>query len=275
MKWAGGKTQLLYYLHKKIPSSFNRYFEPFLGGGAMFFHLVNSQNCKFDAYLSDINSELINTYNMIVNNVDELIKTLKGYQYEYKKSPTKFYYNLRTKTTHSSSLEKAARFITLNKTCYNGLYRVNKKGLFNVPIGRYKNPIICDDENLKNVSKILQMHKIKILSIDYKKILLEAKEDDFVYLDPPYKPTSITANFTSYTNNGFTDNDQKDLAKIFKDLANRKCKVLLSNSNTPYILDLYNEFSDNIKLVAVSRLINSKSSYRLGYKELLISNYTN
>ena len=242
----------------------------------MFFHLINNQNCKFSAYLSDINSELTNAYDIIVNNVDELIKILRDYQYEYKKSPAKFYYNLRTKTTtYSSNVEKAARFIALNKTCYNGLYRVNKKGLFNVPLGRYKNPIICDDENLKNVSKILQIHKIKILSIDYKKILLEAKEDDFVYLDPPYKPTSLTANFTSYTNNGFTDNDQKDLAKIFKDLANRKCKVLLSNSNTQYILDLYHEFSDNMKLVNVSRLINSKGSYRLGYKELLISSYTN
>ena len=241
----------------------------------MFFYLINYQNYKFDAYLSDINTELINTYNIITKNVDGLIKILKDYQDEYKKSSVRFYYDLRAKTTFSSNVEKAARFITLNKTCYNGLYRVNKKGLFNVPIGKYKNPIICDDENLKNVSKILQRQNIKILSTDYKKILLYAKQGDFIYLDPPYKPTSPTANFTSYTNNGFTDEDQKELANIFKELTNRNCKVLLSNSNTEYILELYHEFSDAIRFVNVSRIINSKSSSRLGHKELLISNYTN
>jgi DNA adenine methylase len=154
------------------------------------------------------------------------------------------------------------------------LYRVNRNGIFNVPMGRYKNPLICDTGNLENISKALRYSKASINVNDYKRSLFEAEEDDFIYLDPPYHPTSPTANFTGYSDNGFGDSDQLKLSKIFAELNDKKCKVLVSNSDTPFIRKLYSDFSSHIKEVKVSRLINCKASRRIGHKELLISNYT-
>jgi len=272
VKWAGGKSQLIPQIIRLMPSRFARYFEPFLGGGAVFFHTASYNR---NAFLSDINVDLINAYKIIRNNVEELITALKYHQDEYSKSPKSYYYQLRDKTKGLNKIENAARFITLNKTCYNGLYRVNKKGFFNVPIGRYKNPLICDPVNLRKMSIVLSQSASYLGVIDYKKILVEkADKDDFVYLDPPFHPISNTANFTSYTNSGFSFEDQKELATIFKELARRGCKLLLSNSNTEEIRRLYSDFSHLTELALVNRSINAVGSKRVGHVELLIRNYT-
>ena len=273
VKWAGGKTQLLSVLSKYIPSTFNWYFEPFLGGGAMFFH-VSLRNLQFASYLSDINEDLINAYKVVKENVEELITLLKYHETEYKKWPHEYYYELRANIKPSTNVERAARFITLNRTCYNGLYRVNNKGIFNVPMGCYKKPVICDSSNLRKVSIALRNSKAKIQVIDYKDILFEkAGEDDFIYLDPPYNPVSSTAYFTRYTHTGFTEKDQDELAHVFRILNDRKCKVLLSNSDTPFVRDLYKDFAKYMKEVNALRAINSNAAKRMGHKELLIRNY--
>jgi len=274
VKWAGGKSQIISELDSLIPSEFNRYFEPFLGGGAMFFHLISDRNMRFSAYLSDINEELITAYKVVKNNVSELTQILKRHEREYNRNHSKYYYKLRDEVKPVTDIDKTARFIALNKTCFNGLYRVNRKGIFNVPMGRYKKPLICDAGNLENISKALKYSRASIRVSDYENALVEAEEDDFIYLDPPYHPTSSTANFTGYSDKGFGDNDQSELSKIFAELNDRKCKVLLSNSDTPLIRKLYSDFSGHIKEVNVSRVINCKASKRLGHKELLISNYS-
>ena len=286
VKWAGGKGQLLSELNKMIPGQFNRYFEPFLGGGALFFHLV-SNGIKFNAppYLSDTNGKLITTYKAIKSNVKEVVRLLQIYETEYKKySPyskeqQEYYFQLRdafrnfcknTTTKSSSDVEIAALFIMLNKTCWNGLYRENPKGEFNVPPGKYENPKICDSSNLENVSKALV--GATILADDYRNVLEteNAQKGDFVYLDPPYDPVSYTSNFTAYTPNGFGRENQIQLANAFRKLSDRGCSVLLSNSDTPFIRELYSDFI--IKEVDVQRAINCKGSKRAGHKELLISN---
>ncbi|MGI9012271.1 MAG: DNA adenine methylase [Nitrososphaeraceae archaeon] len=274
VKWAGGKTQLLSKLYKYFPTKITRYFEPFVGGGAVFFYLVSQKNSRVESFLSDINEELIIAYKTIRDHVEELITILKIHEMEYKKFPTEYYYKLRTDIKTNDDIERTARFITLNKTCYNGLYRVNKNGIFNVPIGRYKNPIICDSANLQNISIILNCSNTNLYIGDYKNILLEKTLDgDFIYLDPPYYPISVTSNFTSYTNNGFTTKDQEELSKIFKKLTDRGCQILLSNSDSEYIRELYSEFKENIIEVKVQRAINSKASKRKGHTELIIRNY--
>jgi len=272
IKWAGGKTQLLSELDRMIPSEFDRYFEPFLGGGAMFFHM-SSKNMHFTSHLSDMNEELITAYRVVKDNVGELIKLLLNYETEYNESRHEFYYKLRANKP-LTDVERAARFITLNKTCYNGLYRVNSKGIFNVPMGRYRNPMICNSENLCKVGMALRDSGAAIQTSDYTDTLLEAKEGDFIYLDPPYNPLSGTAYFTQYTHNGFTDKDQIELARIFAILNERKCKVLLSNSDTLLVRNLYKDFARNTKELSVLRSINSKASRRRGHKELLIHNYS-
>ncbi|HEY7081733.1 MAG TPA: DNA adenine methylase [Nitrososphaeraceae archaeon] len=274
VKWAGGKSQLLSVIDKTIPEYFGRYFEPFLGGGAVFLHMVNKNRIHTGAILSDLNEELINAYNVARSNVEMLIEILTTYEQSYKISPARFYYYLRDSFTPTSNkAEWAARFITLNKTCYNGLYRVNKQGRFNVPMGRYKSPCICDLGNLRNISNVLRDRHIRIELGDYKRILLEnAKEGDFVYLDPPYDPMSATARFTGYTYTGFNDKDQCELAELFKKLDERKCLILLSNSHTPLIKELYQNYK-YIKKISTTRAINSNASKRSGHTELLISNY--
>jgi DNA adenine methylase len=274
VKWAGGKSQILSQLDSMIPSEFNEYHEPFLGGGAMFFHLVSNRNMRFSAHLSDINEELITTYNVVKDEVKELIQILRKYERGYKNNPSEFYYKLRDEIKLNNKVETAARFITLNKTCYNGLYRVNRNGVFNVPMGRYKNPLICDASNLENISNAFRYSKTVIKISDYKDVLHRVKQDDFIYLDPPYHPISSTSNFTGYTDYGFDDKDQSELARIFVELDHKKCKVLLSNSDTQFIRTLYSDSSIYIKEVNVLRAINCNASKRTGHKELLISNYS-
>jgi DNA adenine methylase len=271
VKWAGGKGQLLSELDKLIPIQFNRYFEPFLGGAAMFIHLA-SKNMISTAYLSDTNEELIKAFKVVRDSVGELIEVLNQHQREYDKNPSKYYYRLRELIQPRNDIEIAARFVTLNKTCFNGLYRVNQNGKFNVPMGDYKKPLICDSINLKNVSSLLRHSNAEIQCGDFREMLSKAETSDFVYLDPPYDPLSYTSNFTAYTPNGFGRENQIQLANVFRKLSDRGCSVLLSNSDTPFIRTLYSDFS--IKDVNVQRAINCKGSKRAGHRELLISNYS-
>jgi len=270
VKWVGGKRQLLKQfrlLNLYPPANFdpklNKYFEPFVGGGAVFFDLLPEK-----AELSDLNSELVTTYNVIKNNVDTLIKSLKKHKYE-----KEYYLKVRAKNPNElSGVEVASRFIYLNRTGFNGMYRVNSKGGFNVPFGRYNNPIICDEKNLRRVSKALQ--KVSINHQDYKEILKNAKKGDFIYFDPPYYPISKTASFTSYTAESFLEDEQTELRNTFAELHKRGCFVMLSNSDTPFINKIYSEIPGaKITKVEAGRAINSKGSKRGKITEVLVTNY--
>lgn len=268
VKWAGGKTRLLPDLDAHIPQ-FSRYFEPFLGGGALFFHLAS--RAKFSAFLSDANSDLVITYNVVKNDVEDLIALLQKHEARYRKDPVAYYYRLRS-ARPSGNLGVAARFIALNKTCYNGLYRVNRSGMFNVPIGRYRNPVICDMDRLQRASAALNYSKAQVVACGYKEALKKARKGDFVYLDPPFHPLSPTANFVDYTRNGFGEKDQQELAEVFLELDRRRCRVLLSNSDTELMRKLYSGFEQ--QQVRVGRAISCNASARTGYRELLVRNYT-
>lgn len=269
MKWAGGKSQLLDCLERHFPRSFATCYEPFLGGGAVFFYLVDTRP-HFNAVLSDINSELITTYRVIKEQVESLIEKLEERRTEYMLEPEKYYYKVRAEEP-ADEVAIAARLIFLNKTCYNGLYRVNRKGKFNVPFGRYKNPKICDRENLRAVSQVLRWSTAKLLDVDYQEATKDAKAGDFVYLDPPYQPVSSTANFTSYTNSGFSHREQERLGEWFKELDLRGCQVVLSNSYTQEVRRIYHAYKD-IEPVKALRAINCKGNNRTGHTELIICN---
>jgi DNA adenine methylase len=251
VKWAGGKRQIVPQLSALASPKFDRYIEPFLGGGALFFYLISQKNKPFTAYISDINPELINVYVAIKDDVKKLIILLTQHEIEYNKASEEYYYNLRDNYNLRSSSDRIerAQFITLNKTCYNGLYRVNRKGEFNVPWGKYENPTICDSSNLRNVSVALSYSNVTIKANDYKEILLEnAKEDDFIYLDPPYSPVSTTACFTNYTNNGFSNKEQKKLAEIYKQLDEIKCKVMITDEQKQKLIEHHGKAIEIIKV---------------------------
>jgi DNA adenine methylase len=271
IKWAGGKSRLMSELGRSMPSRIDRYFEPFLGGGAMFFYLIS--NREFSAFLSDNNPDLITTYDVIRSEVEELIHVLSEYESEYFENPEEFYYELRGNRNLNGRVQTAARFITLNRTCYNGLYRVNQKGIFNVPFGGYENPTICDFENLRAVSSILRRSNAQIQRSDFFEACKNAESGDFLYFDPPYDPTSKTSSFTRYTPGGFGDEDQRQLADLFQDLDERGCYVMLSNSDTPLIRNLYSSFARHITRIIAPRFINCKGSKRTGHKELIIRNF--
>ena len=264
LKWAGGKRQLLSQIDLYIPKSFNKYIEPFVGGGALFFYLLPK-----NAILNDINQDLINTYRVIKENVSELITSLKKH-----KNEEEYFYKIRSVDRNLdefktwSDVEKASRIIYLNRCCYNGLYRVNSKGYFNAPFGKYKNPKICNEENLKLVHKVLK--DVKLMNISFELCLNYAKKDDFIYFDPPYVPISESANFTSYTKSSFKKEDQIKLFNVFKELDQKGCKLLLSNSYNEFILKLYKNYQINI--VYAKRAINSNPDKRGEIKELLIIN---
>ena len=271
VKWVGGKRQLLKQF-KELglypPDDFDPiksfYHEPFAGGGAVFLDLLPKH-----AVLSDLNSELITTYKVIKNDVNKLIKLLKTYKYD-----KDFFLKIRSKNINNlPDVQIAARFIYLNRTCFNGLYRVNSKGEFNVPFGSYNNPLICDEDNLIKISKALK--KVKIYNEDYKNVLKRAKKGDFIYFDPPYYPVNRTSNFTGYTKEGFFEKEQTELRNTFVELHKRGCFVMLSNSDTPFINKLYSNLDKKIKLhkIEANRNINSKGSGRGKIKEVLIINY--
>lgn len=270
VKWVGGKRQLLQqfrdmglYPPDYFDPDINSYFEPFVGGGAVFFDLLPKK-----AELSDLNTELVTTYNTIKSDVESLIASLQKHKYE-----KEYYLEVRTKDPKSlSDLDVASRFIYLNRTCFNGLYRVNSKGGFNVPFGRYTNPVICDEENLRKVSKALQ--NITIKNQDYKTILGKTKKGDFVYFDPPYYPVSKTASFTSYTAETFLEKEQIELRDTFMELHNRGCFVMLSNSDTRFINEIYSKIKGvKINKIVAGRAINSNATKRGKISEVLVTNY--
>ena len=272
VKWVGGKRQLLkqFRLMKLYPpEKFNpktgRYFEPFVGGGAVFFDLLPEK-----AFLSDLNNDLIITYNVIKSNLAKLITSLKKHKID-----KEHFLKVRAKKSNDlSDVEIASRFIFLNRTCFNGMYRVNSRGEFNVPFGKYTNPLICDEQNLRRVSKALQ--NVEIKHQDYKEVLKKAKKGDFIYFDPPYYPISKTSSFTAYTNDAFLDKEQLELRDTFITLSKRGCFVMLSNSDTPFINKIYLEFKDKkikISKVQAGRAINSKGTGRGKITEVLITNY--
>ncbi|MGV2827587.1 DNA adenine methylase [Myxosarcina sp. GI1(2024)] len=264
VKWVGGKTQLLPELISRIPEDFDRYLEPFVGGGALFFHLQPRQ-----AILIDINQELTNTYKVIKEQTEELIADLK--QHVYQKD---YYYQIRNSDrTHEyqswSDVRQASRLIYLNKTCFNGLYRVNSKGEFNTPMGRYKNPKIVDEINLRACSQALQ--KAEIITGSFLRIEELVGDRDFVYFDPPYAPLNPTSNFTGYSQQGFNVQMQLSLRDLCFRLNRRGVRFMVSNSNAALILDLYQDFK--IEFVYANRAVNSKAHKRGKIPEVIITNY--
>ena len=271
VKWAGGKRQLLAELEKNFPKQFGTYFEPFLGGGAVLFDLL-AKKPNLKCSISDLNSDLVLAYVTIRDKLGRLIESLENHSKNYHKDSTNYYYEVR-KQEPKTQIEKVSRLLFLNKTCFNGLYRVNSKGKFNVPMGRYTNPNIVNSENLTIASKFLQSEKIKISCRDFESILKDAKKGDFVYFDPPYQPVSDTANFTSYTHRDFTEDDLQRLADLANQLNSKGCHVLLSNSNSKIVKNYFSEKHWSVSEINANRAINSNSQKRTGHKEVLIKNY--
>ena len=289
IKWVGGKGQLLPEINKLYPielgKTINKYAEIFIGGGAVLFDILSKYKLD-EIYISDKNLELINTYKSIRDSVDILIKSLKEMEEGYipldDENRKIYYYKKRQKynklkiNIEENNIEKASLFIFLNKTCFNGLYRVNKKGEFNVPMGAYKNPKICDKENLKNVSMALK--NVKIIYADYRESESFIDEKTFVYIDPPYRPLNTSSSFTSYTENDFSDKEQIELAEYIDLLNKKKAKIVMSNSD-PKNNNIDDNFFDklyknyNINRVKATRMLNSNASLRGAINELLITNY--
>ncbi|MDR0900915.1 MAG: DNA adenine methylase [Methanobrevibacter sp.] len=267
VKWVGGKRQLLSTLDKYIPSNFDAYCEPFIGGGALLFHLKPSV-----AIANDVNSELINMYKIIKSNVDELIDDLSTY-----KNEADYFYEIRSLDRNKkeyeklSDVKKASRLLYLNKTCFNGLFRVNKSGEFNTPFGRYKNPNIVNKTILMAVSDFFNENDVIFYNFDFEKVLDKLEENTFVYLDPPYDPISDTSSFTGYNKGGFDKKEQARLKKSCDKLNSKGIKFLLSNSNTDFINELYKDYK--IEKVKAKRSVNSVASKRGEIDEVLIRNY--
>jgi len=264
VKWAGGKKQLLSQLLAFTPLKFENYFEPFIGGGALFFKLHYLGRIK-KSYLNDLNENLVTAYKTIKEKPQELIKELSSGKYKNEKET---FYKIREEES-KDQIKATARFIFLNKTAFNGLYRENSNGKFNVPFGKYTNPKILDKENILAVSKALQTDETTCL--DFEKAVAQAKKGDFVYFDPPYQPISKTSSFTGYTKQDFVEKDQQRLFNCFKTLDKKGCLVMLSNSYSPLVKDLYAEF--NQKIVMASRAISCKGEGRGKIKELIVTNY--
>lgn len=266
VKYVGGKGRLLPELRARVPKMYKRYYEPFVGGGALFFDLAPTR-----ATLGDTNEALIDTYKTVAANVEAVIKRLEGHRLEH--SSNGYYYEVRewwnVQRSNTDRVGAAAAFIYLNKTCFNGLWRVNRSGHFNVPKGDYKDPKIVDADTLRASAKVLA-HTQLVLD-DYRVTTAEAVEGDFVYFDPPYDPASKTASFTAYTKNSFGKQQQQELAEYARELSKRGVNVMLSNNDTPFIRSLYEDFCiDNVKC---GRSINSKGTKRGDVDEVIVTSY--
>ena len=266
LKWVGGKRQLMSEIEPLMPSKISTYYEPFIGGGAVF---LNQQPKK--AVINDYNAELINVYKVVRDNVEELIEDLATHRNE-----SDYFYSVRVQDRQEgfdqlSELKRASRVIYLNKTCFNGLYRVNSSGEFNTPFGRYKSPNIVNETVLRAVSNYLNNNDIALLSGDFEDALKGIRKGAFVYLDPPYDPVSKSSNFTGYVEGGFDSNQQERLRDICIKLNDKGVNFLLSNSATPFIKDLYKDFE--IIEVDAKRYINSVASKRGSVSEVLVKNY--
>ena len=285
VKWVGGKSQLLEEIRKKYPQKIEKYCEPFVGGGAVLFDILQKFQPN-EVLINDINKELINTYFQVKNHCEEMIKQLDGLQTQYKKLGQEdrkvLFYEKRTRYNElkvngddAENLEKATLFIFLNKTCFNGLYRVNSKGLFNVPFNNAKNPLICDAKNLRLCSQVLQ--NVILKTGDYKECESFIDEKTFVYIDPPYRPLTQTSAFTSYSENQFLDKEQIELALFIDNIAKKGSTILASNSDPKnsneddnFFDNLYSNFE--IERVSASRMINANPEKRGAINELLITN---
>lgn len=263
VKWVGGKTRLLPELLARVPTSWNRYYEPFVGGAAMFFRLAPKR-----AVLADSNHDLIGLYTAIAKDVTSVIRRLEMHREVHSES---HYYEMRTRWNDRevswSSPERAAAFIYLNKTCFNGLWRVNRSGAFNVPIGRYTDPPICVPDTLRAAQSVLARAEIR--RADYRSAVADARSGDFLYFDPPYDPMNPTSNFTSYTMNAFGHDQQRELADTARALVAKGCQVMLSNSDTPFIRSLYKGM--RIDRVKCARAINSNASKRGDVDEVIVT----
>lgn len=263
VKWVGGKRNIIDELVARLPTDFNAYYEPFVGGGALFFEIHNKLK---KAYLSDTNFELVLAYNVIKKDPQPLIELLKRHTINHNDN---YFYKIRDQFNLQDPVEIAARFIYLNKTCYNGLYRVNKLGRFNVPVGKYHNPGIVQESNLIACSKALGIARIELKEFD----AITPIKDDFVYFDPPYHPTDETSFFTSYTKLNFTEQDQVRLRDCTLKLHKAGVKIMLSNSNTKFIRDIYSNKAFNVGIVHAPRFVNCKPNKRNAVEEVLITNY--
>lgn len=281
VKWVGGKTQLLEKIRSKYPENIEKYCEPFVGGGAVLFDVLSTYHPE-EVLINDINPELINTYRHIKDSTEELIAILKEYENEYYRVSDKkeLYLNQRERfnsliQNKVDSVEKAALFIMLNKTCFNGLYRVNARGLFNVPFNNATRPTICDEENIRSCGALLK--DVKITLGDYSLTGSFIDERTFVYVDPPYRPLTVSSYFTSYNETGFGDKEQIELGRFLSEMSAKGASLLISNSdpknvneNDEFFDDLYRDFI--IDRVKASRMINSRASGRGPVSELLINN---
>ncbi|HJX51083.1 MAG TPA: DNA adenine methylase [Candidatus Nanoarchaeia archaeon] len=266
VKWAGGKKQLIEQFKPFFPENIDRYLEPFVGGGAVLFYILKKYKPK-EVFIFDINAELINTYEVIKNDVENLIKELKKLKEIHSKEN---YYKIREEDPKLlSPLTRASRFIYLNKTCFNGLYRVNSKGGFNVPFNNSKNPLICPEIDLREISKLLQ--DVKIINKGFEECLKYADKNSFVYFDPPYYPLKKGKSFTTYTKGNFLEKEQKQLKEVFSKLDKKGCKVMLSNSDTDFIKGVYKNY--NIRFVNANRMINCDGKGRGKIKEIVVTNY--
>jgi len=292
IKWAGGKGQLISQMQEYLPKQLldtgrmKNYFEPFLGGGAIFFWLASEFDFE-NIYLYEINSEVANCYRTIRNRINKMVSELGQLEAEYfsriEEKRERFFYSRRTEYNElilskspNNSVRKASLLIFLNKTCFNGLYRVNSKGEFNVPFGRYKKPTICDEDNLNAVKEVLK--NAEIINGDFSQCLQYADSQSFVYFDPPYRPLSRTASFTSYCQGSFCDSEQMRLKEVFDKLNKKGCRVMLSNSD-PKNIDPKDNFFDDLyreyKIVRLNatRMINCNADKRGEIKEILVRNY--
>ena len=267
LKWVGGKRQLLPEIRKHYPADYNTYYEPMVGGGAVLFDLTPKK-----AVISDVNPDLIEAYTVIRDSLPELIQSLQKHS-----NTQEYFYEIRALDRNEelfkslTPVERVSRLIYLNRTCFNGLYRVNKSGFFNVPFGKYKNPKILNEEGLTSVSKFLNENDIQIKHADFAMAIEETAKGDFVYIDPPYDPVSKTASFTSYSKLDFDKQEQVRIKENLDKLHKKGCKVLLSNSATDFIKDLYKDY--DVMIVRASRNINSVASKRGKIDEVLIKNY--
>ena len=269
LKWAGGKLQLIEQFENLFPHNFRNYYEPFVGSGAVFFY-VKSKLKPNKVILSDTNEELINCFVVVRDKPSELIELLLKHR---KKHSKEYYYAVRSiKSDRLDSVNRAARLIYLNKTCFNGLYRVNSKGQFNVPFGDYENPSIFDKNTVFQASRVLQGVHLQVMT--FEKVLDFAGKDDFVYFDPPYIPLSKTSSFTRYSKSDFSMKEQKQLSEVFGILDSQGCFVMLSNSDHALTRELYRHYEKNTVVVRAKRMINSVGSQRGAINELVVTNYS-
>ena len=271
VKWAGGKRQILPLLADMFPKRYGTYHEPFVGGGAVLFSILSSDGAA-SCRASDLNSDLILTYVTVRDRVEDLIESLKAHDAAFREDSKRYYYAVRAQIPRRQ-VERAARLIFLNKTCFNGLYRVNSRGMFNVPMGSYTNPRIVNENNLRAASAALQAGGVDFECSDFESVLKRAESGDMVYFDPPYHPVSRAGNFTGYTKGDFTHADLKRLANVCRRLDESGCRVMLSNSCAEEVTSLFRDEPWSVRSITAARCINSDGRNRTGHQEVIITNY--